>query len=225
MTVHAVIIVAGGSGSRMGAGVAKQFMMLGGEPVIVRTIKRFTEAIEGIRIVVAMNPDAMDEWRQIEEHYLSSTEIVVCEGGRTRFHSVLNALEHVNGCDLVGVHDAVRPMLSQEMIRRVYGEADRHGTAVPAIEPADSFRIVDKDGSSKPVDRTTLRGVQTPQVFRYGIIRVAYGQGYDKLFTDDASVVERSGVEIHLCEGERQNIKLTYPLDIEMAEALIKAGN
>lgn len=224
MTVNAIIIVAGGSGSRMGSGVAKQFMMLGGEPVIVRSIKRFAGAIEGIRIVVAMNPDAMDEWRRIRERYLADIEIDVCEGGHTRFHSVLNALEHVDVCDLVGVHDAVRPMLSQEMIRRVYSEAGRHGTAVPATEPTDSFRIVDKDGSSKPVDRSTLRAVQTPQVFKYGIIRAAYRQQYDPLFTDDASVVEHSGIEIHLCEGERQNIKLTYPLDIAVAESMIKEG-
>lgn len=218
----AVIIVAGGSGSRMGAAIPKQFLPLRGVPILVRTLRLFLSALPEARIVVTLPAAETERWRGIcAAEGLSATH-TVCPGGATRFESVRRGLEATGPCDLIAVHDGVRPLASTSLVRRCILTAARHGTAVPVVAPADSFRIMEGE-SSRPVDRSALRAVQTPQVFRAYTLRAAYGMDFRPEYTDDASVVEAAGTAVTLCEGERGNIKITTPEDLAVAEALLAA--
>jgi len=213
--------VAAGSGRRMGGGVPKQFRMLGREPVLARTVNLFAEAMPGIDIVVVLAADRLDFWRDFAARFDVAPHRCVA-GGEERFHSVrcgIGALRPT--VDLIAVHDAVRPLASADLVRRMFDCAAANGAAVPVVPIADSCRRL-RAGGSVPVDRSQLRLVQTPQVFRADILRTAYECGYAPEFTDDASLVERLGVEIALCEGERTNIKLTEPGDFLFAEAVIE---
>lgn len=215
-----VIIVAGGSGSRMGATVPKQFLDLGGRPVLMRTIDAFA-AIEGMRVVVVLPRDQMGAWAALCREHSFAAPHDVAEGGNSRHESVKKGLALWRGEALVGVHDGVRPLVSRETIERCYAEAARFGTAIPALPSVESVRIVAPDGASRAVDRRTVMMVQTPQVFRADILRPAYALPDSPLFTDDASVVEAAGAAIHLTEGQRGNIKLTTPDDMRAARAAI----
>lgn len=216
-----VVIVAAGSGRRMGGGLPKQFRMLGGLPVLARTINLFAEAVPGIDIAVVLAADRMDFWRDFAARFDVARHKCIA-GGEERFHSVARGLAALSpAVDIVAVHDAVRPLATPELIRRTFECAAADGTAVPVIRPADSYRTLLDDGTSAPADRSRLRIVQTPQTFRADILRTAYEQAYAPEFTDDASLVERLGIRISLCEGERTNIKLTEPGDFTFAEAVI----
>lgn len=217
-----VIIVAGGSGQRMGGSIPKQFMPLCGKPILVRTVGRFLDALPGSPIVVALPGGEIPRWEMLaRENGIEGTH-QICSGGSTRFESVRNALGRLGYCDLVAVHDGVRPLVSGELILRAIDTASKKGTAVPAIEPADSFRLIDAEGSSAPIDRSFLRAVQTPQVFRYELLVQAYQTHYEARFTDDATVVENIGTKLTLCQGEQANIKITTPFHLQLAEALLK---
>lgn len=223
-----VVIVAGGSGRRMGGGLPKQFRMVGALPVLGQTINLFADAYQGIEIVVVLPADKIDFWKNLAARFDIARHRCVA-GGEERFHSVLRGIEALSpSIDLIAVHDAVRPLASVELIHRCFECATEHGTAVPAIAPPDSYRVVRGD-NSYPIDRSSLRIIQTPQVFRSDILREAYTQPYDALFTDDASVVESmwsyAQREITLCEGERTNIKLTTPDDFVIAEVIISQRN
>lgn len=220
MAREAVIIVAGGSGTRMGAELPKQFLPLGGVPLLVRTVRRVKEALPAAAVITVLPRDHMELWKSIRREYLPG-DIICVEGGDSRFSSVKHGLAAVpQDCDIVAVHDGVRPLASKELIRRVTETARAEGTAVPVVEMVDSLRETD-GGASRIVDRSRFRAVQTPQAFRRDMIERAYAAGYDPSFTDDASVVEAAGIAVTLCAGERGNIKITTPEDLTVAEALL----
>jgi 2-C-methyl-D-erythritol 4-phosphate cytidylyltransferase len=218
---NAIIIVAGGTGSRMGTSVPKQFLEIAGKPVIVHTIEKFLTFDPDIEMILVINPAYRLIWDQLILKNRFSKEFKIAEGGETRFHSVKSGLKLLEGDHLVGIHDAVRPLISVETIRKIYKYAAIHGNAIPAVPVRESVReVVDSD--SKMVDRSALKLIQTPQVFRYSVLKKAYETEYLPEFTDDAIVVEKSGVQIHLVDGDTYNIKITSPEDIEVAKRLLK---
>jgi len=215
-----VIIVAGGSGKRCGGRIPKQFALLGGQPVLARTIGNFARALPGAPIVVVLPARHVDFWHNLCARFDVAPHTVV-EGGAERFFSVRNGLAALpDDIGFIAVQDAVRPLGSVKLIRRTAAAAAESGSAIPVIEAADSCRAVDEQGSHA-VDRSRLRIVQTPQIFRADILREAYKTDFRPGFTDDASVVEFAGHPIRLCEGERQNLKITVPADFALAEALL----
>lgn len=218
-----VIIVAGGSGRRMGTTMPKQFLMLHNRPVLAHTIDRVREALPAARIVVVLPEEHIALWRNLAARFdIAAHEVTA--GGSERFHSVRNGLAALgDDVRLIAVHDGVRPLASKKLILRALLEAEKSGAAIPVVAPADSYRKVAGDGSSHPIDRSALRIVQTPQVFRAEVLREAYMQPFSPLFTDDASVVEAAGHNVALCEGECENIKITTPSDLTMAEAILNA--
>ena len=219
-----VVIVAGGSGSRMGSAIPKQFALIDGEPILVKTINNFAKALPGAKIIVVLPATQIDFWKNYSARFRVARHKIV-EGGEQRFHSVKNGIEAITDwVDIIAIQDGVRPFASLEMIREAVKCAVEHGSAIPVIEAVDSFREVTEDGGSKITDRTKLRVVQTPQIFEAGLIRAAYDTDFDISFTDDASVVERTTTHrVTLCRGERQNIKITTPDDMVIAEAIAKA--
>ena len=219
----AVIIVAGGSGRRMGEGLPKQFRFLGNTPVLARTIGLFADALPGAEIVVVLPEGHISFWKDLAARFDVARHRVAA-GGAERFDSVRCGLKALTGdLELIAVQDGVRPLGTAEMIRRVVRAAAEHGAAIPVVEPVDSFRETDSAGNSHPVDRSRLRCVQTPQVFRADVLRNAYAAEFRPAFTDDASVVEAAGHPVCLVPGERGNIKLTTPEDFIVAEALLTA--
>lgn len=216
-----VIIVAGGSGHRMGSSIPKQFLFLGNRPVLAHTIDAFARALPRAALVVVLPEEHIAYWRDLSARFDVARHRVVA-GGRERFDSVRNGLGALpSETELIAVQDGVRPLVSRELIGRMFEAAERYGAAIPVVAPVDSFRRVEGEGSAI-VDRSTLRIVQTPQVFRGELLRDAYRVDYRPEFTDDASVVEASGCPIHLCEGERANLKITTREDLALAAALIE---
>lgn len=217
-----VIIVAGGSGRRMGSAMPKQFLMLHNRPVLAHTIDRVREALPSARIVVVLPEEHIALWRNLAARFdIAAHEVTA--GGSERFHSVSNGLAALgDDVRLIAVHDGVRPLASKKLILRAMLEAEKSGAAIPVVAPADSYRMVEGE-TSHPIDRSALRIVQTPQVFRAEVLREAYRQPFSALFTDDASVVEAAGHSVTLCEGERENIKITTPSDLAIAEAILNA--
>lgn len=216
-----VILVAGGKGLRMGGDVPKQFAVIGGRPVLMRTIDAFRRALPEVRVIVVLPRTQHAYWQQLCRDYAFPAPTLVADGGETRFHSVLHGLALIPEGEegVVGVHDGVRPFVTADVIRRAYAEAEREGTAVPVVPVVETVRQL-TDGGSHTVPRDRYRLVQTPQVFRISLLRRAYRQPYTTSFTDDASVVEALGHSVHLTEGNRENIKLTTPADIALAEYL-----
>ncbi len=200
---------------RMGGQVPKQFMELAGEPIVVRTLRRFEQLLPDARIVLVL-PEAHLAALPPGGH-------VVCAGGATRFDSVRAALAHLTDMDLIVVHDGVRPLFSERVLREVIEAAAKTGAAIPVVEPVDSLRHLTPDGS-EPIDRAEYRAVQTPQAFQAKLLQRAYAQPCRPEFTDDASVVERLGAPIALVTGERRNIKITTPDDLLIAEILLNHG-
>lgn len=225
MEQTAVIIVAGGSGTRMGASVPKQFIEIGGKEILVWTIERFIEALDNPEIVVVLPAAETERWGEIAARHGLIGRHKVCSGGRNRYASVKKGLELLkdSNCAYIAVHDGVRPLLSTKMIKRCVAAAHRFGTAIPVTEPVDSFRMMNGD-RAEIVNRALLRAVQTPQIFKASLLRNAYDGDYSPAFTDDASVVERYGAGLSFCEGEYRNIKITTHDDLLFAEALLKSG-
>lgn len=218
-----VIIVAGGSGSRMGGRLPKQFLLLKGLPVLAHTLRNFAEALPGAQIVVVLPEQHLDFWHDLAARFDTAPHTAVA-GGTERFHSVRNGLSALDPhTELIAVQDGVRPLGSCELILRTVRAAAEHGAAIPVVEPVDSYRTTDGDGTSHILDRRRLRIVQTPQVFRAELLRSAYAAEYRAEFTDDASVVEYAGHPVFLCPGERTNLKITTPEDLVVAEALYEA--
>lgn len=218
----AIIIVAGGSGSRMGSTKPKQFLFLNSLPVLGHTINVFAEAFPGAEIVVVLPATHVDYWRNLCSRFEVKPHTLT-EGGEQRFHSVRNGIEALKSDpELIVVQDGVRPLATCAMIHRVAEAAATYDAAIPVVEPVDSFRKVDEKGS-QIVDRRSLRIVQTPQVFRAELLREAYQVEYRDAFTDDASVVEAAGHAVFLCEGEASNLKITTPGDLILAEAILTA--
>lgn len=208
----------------MGGTLPKQFALVGGEPILGRTINAFHKALPTSRIVVVLPTEYIEFWRNFSARFNIAKHTVV-EGGKERFHSVKNGIEALSDAvDLIAVQDGVRPFASKEMILRVVDCAAKTGAAIPVVKAVDSYRRVE-GAASEIIDRTPLRIVQTPQIFAAPILRAAYDTPFRKEFTDDASVVEFSGEAISLCEGEYTNIKITTPSDLAFAEAIAKADN
>lgn len=208
-----VIIVAGGSGKRMGADIPKQFLEIKGKPILLHTIEAFYNYSQKIRIVVVLPKNQIDYWQKISSKLNISIDYNIVAGGKERFFSVKNGLEAVSDTQLVAIHDGVRPFISINIIEKGFEIAQERGNAVAAIRVKDSYRIIDNQGN-KYINREQLRIIQTPQIFRYNILQKAYEQDFCKLFTDDASVVEKLGYKINLFEGEEQNIKITTKEDL-----------
>lgn len=221
MAKRAVIIVAGGSGKRMQSALPKQFMMLGGLPVVAHTINTFSEALPGAEIVVVLPEEHIPLWRNLAARFDIAVHRCIA-GGKERFHSVKNGLDALSEeVEYVAVHDGVRALATKKMILRVQLAAEERGAAIPVTEVVDSYRRVD-GSESYIVPRSELRIVQTPQTFSAELLRRAYEQPFSDKFTDDASVVEALGAKITLVEGERRNIKLTTPEDMLIAERLLE---
>ena len=219
---HTILIVAGGRGTRMGSPQPKQFLQLAGRPVLMHTLEAFDRWDASARLIVVLPEDQIDTWKRLCEAHVFGRIHRVVAGGETRFHSVRNGLGAVASNGLIAVHDGVRPLVAPSVIAACFAAAADGGAAVPVVPVVESVREVDADGGSRPVDRTRLRVVQTPQVFRADVLRAAYRLPYDPRFTDDASVVEASGVAVRLVPGNRENIKLTTPMDLLLAEQLMR---
>lgn len=216
MTMYkAVIIVASGKGLRMGGDIPKQFLTVGGKPILMQTIERFHEYDQEMQIIVVLHHDWTDYWMELCLKYDFTLPVTVAEGGKERFHSVRNGLALVEDHrTLIGVHDGVRPYVSTEVIARCYDAAAVKGAAIPVVDVFETLRELTSDGS-RTVPRSQYKLVQTPQVFQTALLRQAYNQEYNSGFTDDASVVESLGHSIALVEGNRENIKITTRADLK----------
>lgn len=215
-----VLIVAGGKGLRMGTELPKQFLPIGGKPVLMRTLEAFYTYNSEIQLILVLPHSQQDYWKQLCREYHFSLPHVVVDGGETRFHSVKNGLALVNTPGLVGVHDGVRPFVSQEVISRCYDLAAEKKAVIPVIDVVETVRHLDGEGSVT-VNRDDYKLVQTPQVFDVELLKQAYNQSYTPHFTDDASVVEALGVPVALTVGNRENIKITTPFDLKIATVLL----
>ena len=221
-----IIIVAGGKGNRMNNVVPKQFILLQGKPILMHTIEKFHTAVPGISSIVVIASELMQEWKNlcISHHFNTAHQLVA--GGETRFHSVKNGLQLLPDDCIAGIHDAARPLVSEHTIITAFETAALKGNAAPAVSVTESMREI-KGEMNTAVDRNHYVIVQTPQCFHSTVIKKAFEQDYTPLFTDDVSVAEAAGHHIHLIEGNRENIKITTPQDLIIAEAFMKsnAGN
>ncbi len=214
------VIVAGGVGRRMGNVVPKQFLLLNGKPLLWYTIDSFLRAYADMQVVLVLPKEHLAKGRQIADTFSIGREINITEGGETRYHSVHNGLKFVQGEAVVFVHDGVRCLISVPLIHRCYNQALQTGSAVPAVSGTDSIRIVNGTGHYVE-DRQHVRIIQTPQTFLSSIILPAFEQPYSEAFTDEATVVEAHGTQVYLTEGEYDNIKITRPIDLVVAEHII----
>lgn len=215
------VIVAGGSGNRMGSALPKQFLELEGKPVLVHTADAFLRAFPSIELVMVLPQAYLEKGKDLMKGYFPGSNMHFTEGGETRFHSVQQGLKLVSGPAIIFIHDAVRCLVSDSLIQRCYEQASGKGSAIPAISVKDSIRMISADHSTV-INREILRAVQTPQTFHSEIILKAFQQEYDPSFTDEATVVEKSGHPIELIEGEETNIKVTYPVDLLVAGSILK---
>lgn len=225
-----VIIVAGGKGLRMGTDIPKQFLPIGGKPVLMRTLERFREYAADLQIILVLPKAQQDYWKQLCKEYDFRIEYQLTDGGETRFHSVQNGLALVpdDAEGVVGVHDGVRPFPSVEVIRKCYETARTAKAVIPVIPIVETVRHLVSESNTQrsiTVPRGDYRLVQTPQAFDIQLLKAANRQPYNDGFTDDASVVEAYGFDITLVEGNRENIKITTPFDMTIAEALLNNNN
>lgn len=214
------VIVAGGSGQRMGTALPKQFLELCGKPVLYWSIKAFMDALPGVEIILVLPALQLSLAQMVLQHFPERIDITIVAGGDTRFASVANGLKAVLPDGVVLVHDGARPLVSVALIRRCYEAAHTFGSAIPVIPVADSIRHLTDSGSCS-MERETLRAVQTPQAFQAALLHEAIRQPYQASFTDEASVIEAIGKEVQLVDGERSNLKITVQEDLIIAEALL----
>ncbi|TCZ74557.1 2-C-methyl-D-erythritol 4-phosphate cytidylyltransferase [Flaviaesturariibacter aridisoli] len=215
------IIVAGGTGTRMGSSTPKQFLLLGDKPVLYYTIKTFLEAYDDLEIVLVLPEDHTDMGREIIDAYFDYRRIRVTAGGETRFHSVRNGLQLIDGDGIVFVHDGVRCLLSKDLIHRCHDKALENGSAIPVVPCRDSVRLLSSE-DNEAIERSRVVLVQTPQTFHSRILRPAFDIDYKERFTDEATVVESFGLKIQLVEGEEDNLKITRPVDLLVAAEILR---
>lgn len=216
------IIVAAGTGRRMGRTIPKQFLLLHDKPVLYYTLKSFLEAYEDLEIILVLPEEFSDMGKEVIDAYFDYKRIQVTFGGETRFHSVYNGLKLVKQEAIIFVHDAVRCLVSIDLIQRCYMHALQMGSAVPVVRSKDSVRFLNEEGNDNEVlERDKVVLVQTPQTFHSKILLPAFEIDYKERFTDEATVVEQYGLKISLIEGEEDNIKITRPVDLLIAEALL----
>jgi len=215
------IIVAGGSGSRMATEIPKQFLELNGKPILMYTIQVFYNFDPEIELILVLPETQQEFWRNLCLKHSLLIPHRIATGGENRFHSVKNGLELIDGDGIVFIHDGVRPLVSHLTIERCFETARKFGNAIPVLPVSESLRKLDGH-KSKSVDRSQFFGVQTPQTFQTEQILTAFRQNYDPEFTDDASVAEKAGFQIFMVEGNRENIKITNPIDLILAESLLR---
>ncbi len=215
------VIVAGGSGSRMKSEVAKQFIEIGGLPILMHTVNAFKLFDSAIQIILVLPKEQKKYWNILREKFRFDIDHQVVDGGETRYHSVKNGLALIKEAGIIGVHDGVRPFVSQETLQNTYQKAEKYGNAIPVIDAFESIRQTNSTGNLA-LNRRTIKLVQTPQVFQSEQLLKAYQTPFKTDFTDDASVVEAAGNKINLVEGNRENIKITTPFDLKIAETLLK---
>ena len=218
-----VIIVAGGKGLRMGSDIPKQFLPIGGKPVLMRTLERFREYSPTLQIILVLPKAQQDYWKELCQKHNFTVAYQLADGGETRFHSVQHGLALVpeDAEGVVGVHDGVRHFPSIDVIRNCYETARTAKAVIPVIPVVETLRHIQSE-SSVTVPRSDYRLVQTPQCFDTQLLKAANRQPYNDGFTDDASVVEAFGFDVTLVEGNRENIKITTPFDMTIAESLVK---
>lgn len=214
------IIVAGGSGTRMGGILPKQFMLLRDKPVLYYTLQTFLQAYDDLRLILVLPADYTDMGQEIIDAYFDKDRIRITIGGDTRFQSVKNGLALVEDESIIFVHDAVRCLLSKELIQRCYIQAMETGTAIPAVASKDSIRLITDEGNTA-YDRNKVMLIQTPQTFHSKILLPAFRIDYKDKFTDEATVAEAFGINVSLVDGEESNIKITRPVDLLIAEQLL----
>ncbi len=217
-----VIIVAGGSGSRMQSTLPKQFIKIGKNPILMHTIQSFYNFSDQIKIILVLPVKEIITWRNLCEQYNFNINHIIIKGGTTRFESVKNGFSCIEDIDsIVAIHDGVRPFVTNEIINEGFLIAQKNGTAVTSIISKDSVRKINEDGSNTSIDRESIRIIQTPQTFQYQILKDALEKAGHTKFTDDASVAEAAGYLIHLIEGSYKNIKITSPEDLIIAELFL----
>ena len=212
------IIVAGGIGSRMGFSIPKQFLELNSKPILMHTIECFYKAINNTEIIVALPKTQFEYWEKLCEKHHFDIPHQLSPGGSHRFESVKNALDYVQEKSIVAIHDGVRPLVNKTVIIQCLNKAQKHGNAIPFLSINESLRKIQNNGLSTIVDRDVYKLIQTPQCFKSQLIKQAYQQNYNPLFTDDSSVVEQMGEAIFLVQGNKENIKITTPEDLKIAE-------
>ena len=224
-----LIVTAGGMGTRMGGPVPKQFLELDGKPILRLTLEKFMEAEPDLHVITVLPEAHVSTWRQYCQKANFACPQRLVKGGFTRFHSVKNALAYVPDGVLVAVQDGVRPLLSIGRIRELFEAAQKVPALVPVLPVTDTLKVLQKDAdgtlhaTGESIDRSRIWGAQTPQIFHSEDLKAAYAQSYDTLFTDDASVAEKYGIPLTFAEGERYNIKITTPSDLDIARALAQA--
>lgn len=222
-----IVIMAAGSGTRMGAGIPKQFIEIDGKAILQRTIEVFLEACPGISVVTVLPEQFMTSWKSycIAHNFICPQTLV--KGGITRFHSVRNALERIPDGAIVGIHDGVRPLVSPSLVADIFARAEHTSALIPVVPCVDTVKVLRRNGEfleaipGESADRSLLWGAQTPQVFHSELLKAAYEQAFDTSFTDDASVVERYGKSLSYMMGERLNIKITTQEDLVLAKAVM----
>lgn len=217
------VIVAGGAGTRMGGSIPKQFLLLNDRPVLYYTLKVFLEAYSDIQVILVLPEEYTDLGREIIDAYFDYSRIQITSGGETRFHSVKNGLALAEKESIIFIHDAVRCLVTVNLIRRCYENALKTGSAVPALRSKDSVRLLnEEENDNEVIDRSKVVFIQTPQTFHSRIILPAFEIDYKERFTDEATVVEAFGLKISLVEGEENNLKITRPIDLFLAEKLME---
>jgi len=206
----------------MGNAMPKQFLLINHKPILWYTLNTFLEAYDDLEIILVLHKDHLDKGKEIVDSFHGAGRITITKGGEARFHSVKNGLEFVKGPSIVFVHDGVRCLVSKALIHRCYEEANKKGNAIPSVKPVDSLRI-EKENGNEIVNRNKIHIIQTPQTFKSSVIKPAFDQTYNPAFTDEASVVEKTGVKINLIEGELTNIKITQPIDLAVAERILES--
>lgn len=222
MSKDYVIIVAGGTGTRMNSDIPKQFLKIKGTPIIVLSLRQFFMYNPNLQVVIAVHKDFRKHLEKLIDGYFPKNNIQIVIGGQTRFHSVKNALDLIppSNC-VVGIHDAARPFVAINVIKNCYEVAAKKGNAIPAITLFESIRQVTAKGN-KAVDRNQFKVIQTPQCFKISLIKIAFTKKYTIKFTDDATVLESIEKKINLVEGNFENIKITNPNDLLIAKAYFK---
>lgn len=216
------VIVAGGSGSRMGTEIPKQFLLLKGKPVLYYTIRAFLNVYDDMQVILVLPLEYIDMGNEIIDAYFDKNRIQVIAGGETRFHSVKNGLSLIKEESIIFVHDGVRCLVKGDLIKSCYAAALENGSAVPVIQCNDSVRMITPDGN-RLLERSSIRLVQTPQTFHSKLLLPAFNIDYKERFTDEANVAEAFGIAIHLVEGDVNNIKITRPIDLFIAEKIMEA--
>lgn len=218
------VIVAGGSGLRMGADKPKQFLLLNGKPILWHTIQQFLKAYDDLHVILVLPYEFIAEGIEILPSLLDRERVEIIAGGATRFDSVKKGLSLIHKKGIVFVHDGVRCLVSVDLIQRCYQQAIQKGSAIPAVAATDSIRIVNET-SNEVADRNNVRIIQTPQTFQTDLILPAFKRDYDPSFTDEATVLEAAGGKVFLIEGEYSNIKITRPIDLLIAEKILEEHN